>query len=65
MAEYQGEYIDIKSGKFPLWNVAEKAYGDGTKWAKIWNHPANFMLRRKRGSPGFVQQGDRVWIPPR
>lgn len=65
MAENKGENIRITSGKFPLWDVAEKAYGDGTKWAKIWNHNANFMLRRKRGSPGFVQQGDTVFIPPR
>lgn len=55
--------------KFPsqlstLWGIAERYYGNGSQWGRIWNHPTNADLRKKRGNDyRKLQPGDRVWVP--
>jgi N-acetylmuramoyl-L-alanine amidase len=34
-------------------------------WKKIWEHPDNEPLRKKRGNPNILHPGDKVFIPPR
>lgn len=46
-----------------LWGMAEKHYGNGTLWPRIWNAPQNAALRARRGAPEKIQPGDKFWIP--
>jgi len=34
-------------------------------WKKIWEHPDNEPLRKKRGNPNILHPGDKVFIPTR
>ena len=36
---------------------------EGLPWTKIWDHPENNSLRRKRSDPGILQPGDELFIP--
>lgn len=44
--------------------MAERCYGDGSKWPLIWNAPENSSLRHRRKDCDHIQAGDRIWIPP-
>lgn len=47
-----------------LWALAQKYYGAGQQWSRIWNAPQNAHLREMAGNnPQNVQPGWRFWIP--
>jgi hypothetical protein len=37
--------------------------GEGIPWQKIWNHPNNAELKRKRSNPNIMLPGDVLFIP--
>ncbi|MBC7926062.1 MAG: hypothetical protein H7039_10445 [Bryobacteraceae bacterium] len=39
------------------------AENSGHYWKTIWNHPANFDLKRTRGSPHVLLPGDLLHVP--
>lgn len=47
-----------------LWALAQRYYGNGQQWSRIWNAPQNAHLRElARGDYRNVQPGWRFWIP--
>jgi hypothetical protein len=47
-----------------LWDIAQSWLpAGGNSWATVWNHPLSADVRRKRGKPERIQQGDRLFVP--
>lgn len=38
---------------------------NGYDWETVWSHPNNELLRKLRGSPACLAEGDEVFIPER
>lgn len=65
-----GQYVDVVkwTKKNAAWNstlygMAQKIWGDGNAWQRIWYAPQNDRLRATRGDPEEIQPGDKVWVP--
>lgn len=44
-------------------DVLKLAARAGVPWRRIWNHPGNQELARRRGSPSILEPGDRLVVP--
>ena len=39
------------------------AYANKLPWEKIWDHPNNAALKKKRKNPNLLHEGDRLYVP--
>jgi hypothetical protein len=53
------EYVTVSSGE-SLWDIAQKVYGDGSKWTLIASNPVNNWIT----DPDTIPAGKQVWVPP-
>ncbi len=65
-----GQYVDVAkwTRKNSPWNstlfgIAQKIWGDGNAWQRIWMAPQNARLREIRGDPESIEPGDKIWVP--
>jgi N-acetylmuramoyl-L-alanine amidase len=43
--------------------ISSIAHDYKVPWERIWNHPSNAALKRKRKDPNVIREGDTVYVP--
>lgn len=43
--------------------IGSIAHEHGLDWQVVWDHPKNAQLKKKRGNPNIVKEGDVVHLP--